>query len=218
MFNKSQIKLEVKIMIKNKQKALNATIYTSGGILLLMNASAGVVSAAVDSSQNRTQESSIMPTAGLADISVLSDASLISTTGNNMTPNSDGNYDLSLKYSGKGLANVGLADKKVLVYSLPSELQGKVKSGAMIDIDAQLLPIVPADVPGVNVLFTTVETAVDVFAKAVSLVGIDISGLQTAIDDLKELKELGSYQATLPGVVSADGKTISVDFTQGLGN
>ncbi|WDT65817.1 hypothetical protein NV391_00835 [Companilactobacillus crustorum] len=180
-------------MIKNKQKALNATIYTSGGILLLMNASAGVVSAAVDSSQNRTQESSIMPTAGLADISVLSDASLISTTGNNMTPNSDGNYDLSLKYSGKGLANVGLADKKVLVYSLPSELQGKVKSAAMIDIDAQLLPIVPADVPGVNVLFTTVETAVDVFAKAVSLVGIDISGLQTAIDDLKELKELGSY-------------------------
>ncbi|CAJ1181255.1 hypothetical protein CPEBRM1_ABPJDJAI_00427 [Companilactobacillus paralimentarius] len=159
-----------------------------------------------------------MPTAGLADISVLDNASLVSTTGNTMTPNSQGNYDLSLKYSGTGLASVGVADKKVLVYSLPPELQGKVVGGATVQIDAQLLPIVPADVPGVDLLFAAVESAVDVFAGAVKLLGVDVSGLQDAIDDLKGLKELGSYHDTLPGVVSADGKTISVDFTQGLGN
>ena len=159
-----------------------------------------------------------MPMAGLADISVLTNASLTSTTGNTMTPNSQGNYDLSLRYSGTGVASVGLADKKVLVYSLPSELQGKVVGGANVQIDAQLLPIVPADIPGVDLLFATVETAVDVFAAAVAITGTNVSGLQNAIDDLKELKQLGSYQATLPATVSADGKTISVDFTDGLGN
>ncbi|GEO59264.1 adhesive domain-containing protein [Companilactobacillus bobalius] len=205
-------------MAIKKQKALNVTLYTSSGVLLLMNASSGVVSAAVESNHKQAQESTIMPTAGLADISVLGNASLVSTTGNTMTPNSQGNYDLSLKYSGMGLASVGVADKKVLVYSLPPELQGKVVGGATVQIDAQLLPIVPADVPGVDLLFAAVEAAVDVFAGAVKLLGVDVSGLQDAIDDLKGLKELGSYHDTLPGIVSADGKTISVDFTQGLGN
>lgn len=205
-------------MVNKKQRTLNVTLYTSSGVLLLMNASSGVVSAAIDSSHRQAQESTVMPMAGLADISILSNANLISTTGNTMVPNSQGDYDLSLKYSGTSLASVGLADKKVLVYSLPPELQGKVKSGANVYIDAELLPITPANVPGVNLLFSAVEAAVDVFAGAVSLLGVNVSGLQDAVDDLKGLKDLGHYQANLPGVVSADGKTISVDYTQGLGN
>ncbi|QWF35273.1 hypothetical protein KME73_07260 [Latilactobacillus curvatus] len=72
--------------------------------------------------QNRVQASEVAPRAGLADISILANASLTSVTGTDMTSNAQGNYDLALKYSGTGLASVGVADKKVLVYALPAEL------------------------------------------------------------------------------------------------
>ncbi|CAJ1181243.1 hypothetical protein CPEBRM1_ABPJDJAI_00426 [Companilactobacillus paralimentarius] len=42
-------------MVIKKQKALNVTLYTSSGVLLLMNASSGVVSAAVESGHKQAQ-------------------------------------------------------------------------------------------------------------------------------------------------------------------
>ncbi|MGV3337110.1 adhesive domain-containing protein [Latilactobacillus curvatus] len=162
--------------------------------------------------QNRVQASEVAPRAGLADISILANASLTSVTGTDMTSNAQGNYDLALKYSGTGLASVGVADKKVLVYALPAELQGKVVGGATVDIDANLLPITPGDIPGVSLLFGALGTAIDGVDKLVA-----IPAVKAAFDSLSTIQNLGAYQETLPATVSPDGKTISVDFTQGFG-
>ena len=60
----------------------------------------------------------------------------------------------------------------------------------------------------------------------VPLVGRLVSGLITAITNLttninqtiEGLKHLGTYTDSLPGVISNDGSTITVDFDEGLGN
>lgn len=131
----------------NQKHLLRRSLYVCSGTLLLLNSGAGIASVVV-MNQNRVQASEVAPRAGLADISILANASLTSVTGTDMTSNAQGNYDLALKYSGTGLASVGVADKKVLVYALPAELQGKVVGGATVDIDANLLPITPGDIPG----------------------------------------------------------------------
>ncbi|CAM2885757.1 adhesive domain-containing protein [Latilactobacillus sakei] len=152
------------------------------------------------------------PRAGLADISILQNASLTSTTGTQMTPNAQGNFDLSLNYTGQGVATVGVADKKVLVYALPASLQGKVVGGSTVDIQADLLPITPGDIPGVKPLFDALGLAITALDKA-----LKIPAVVAAFDDLKQVQSLGSYQETVTANVSPDGKTISVDFTQGFG-
>lgn len=197
------------------REVVRKVIYISGAGLLVAGASTGIANAVMGPSGITTVEAATR--AGLADISILEDASLVSTNGTDLVANADGNFDVSLQFSGTGLASVGLADQKVLVYALPAELQGKVIDGATVDIEANLLPITPGDVPGVNLLFSAVETAVDVFAAAVALTGTDISGVHDAIEDLKGLKDLGSYTVTLPATVSDNGEALYVDFTQGLG-
>ncbi|MFL2080416.1 adhesive domain-containing protein [Latilactobacillus sakei] len=152
------------------------------------------------------------PRAGLADISILQNASLTSTTGTQMTPNAQGNFDLSLNYTGQGVATVGVADKKVLVYALPASLQGKVVGGSTVDIQADLLPITPGDIPGVKPLFDALGLAITALDKA-----LKIPAVVAAFNDLKKVQDLGSYQETVTANVSPDGKTISVDFTQGFG-
>ncbi|MEJ1329836.1 hypothetical protein QY895_02595 [Latilactobacillus sakei] len=46
---------------------------------------------------------------------------------------------------------------------------------------------------------------------------LKIPRVVAAFDDLKQVQSLGSYQETVTANVSPDGKTISVDFTQGFG-
>ncbi|UNC20126.1 hypothetical protein FX991_08315 [Latilactobacillus sakei] len=152
------------------------------------------------------------PRAGLADISILQNASLTSTTGTQMIPNAQGNFDLSLNYTGQGVVTVGVADKKVLVYALPASLQGKVVGGSTVDIQADLLPITPGDVPGVKTLFDALGLTITALDKA-----LKIPAVVAAFNDLKKVQDLGSYQETVTANVSPDGKTISVDFTQGFG-
>lgn len=195
----------------NQKHLLRRSLYVCSGALLLLNGGAGIASVVV-MNQNRVQASEVAPRAGLADISILTNASLTSMTGTDMTPNAQGNYDLALKYSGTGLASVGVADKKVLVYALPAELQGKVVGGATVDIDANLLPITPGDIPGVSLLFGALGTAIDGLNAVVK-----IPAVKAAFDSLSTVQNLGAYQETLPATVSPDGKTISVDFTQGFG-
>lgn len=195
----------------NQKHLLRRSLYVCSGTLLLLNSGAGIASVVV-MNQNRVQASEVAPRAGLADISILANASLTSVTGTDMTSNAQGNYDLALKYSGTGLASVGVADKKVLVYALPAELQGKVVGGATVDIDANLLPITPGDMPGVSLLFGALGTAIDGVDKLVA-----IPAVKAAFDSLSTIQNLGAYQETLPATVSPDGKTISVDFTQGFG-
>lgn len=53
------------------------------------------------------------------------------------------------------------------------------------------------------------------------MTGIDklvaIPAVKAAFDSLSTIQNVGAYQETLPATVSPDGKTISVDFTQGFG-
>ncbi|WP_436645048.1 adhesive domain-containing protein [Latilactobacillus sakei] len=193
------------------KKLLRRTLYVCSGTLLLLNSGVGVASVFVIN-QNRAQASQVNPRAGLADISILQNASLTSTTGTQMTPNAQGNFDLSLNYTGQGVATVGVADKKVLVYALPASLQGKVVGGSTVDIQADLLPITPGDVPGVKTLFDALGLTITALDKA-----LKIPAVVAAFNDLKKVQDLGSYQETVTANVSPDGKTISVDFTQGFG-
>ncbi|MGN8156463.1 adhesive domain-containing protein [Latilactobacillus sakei] len=193
------------------KKLLRRTLYVCSGTLLLLNSGVGVASVFVIN-QNRAQASQVNPRAGLADISILQNASLTSTTGTQMTPNAQGNFDLSLNYTGQGVATVGVADKKVLVYALPASLQGKVVGGSTVDIQADLLPITPGDIPGVKPLFDALGLAITALDKA-----LKIPAVVAAFNDLKKVQDLGSYQETVTANVSPDGKTISVDFTQGFG-
>ena len=194
----------------NQKHLLRRSLYVCSGALLLLHSGAGIASVVV-MNQNRVQASEVAPGAGLADISILANASLTSVTGTDMTPNAQGNYDLALKYSGTGLASVGVADKKVLVYALPAELQGKVVGGATVDIQANLLPITPGDIPGVKVLFDALGVTINTLNAV-----LPIPSVVAAFNQLKTVQNLGAYQKTLPAVVSADGKTISVEFTQEL--
>ena len=107
---------------------------------------------------------------------------------------------------------MGVADKKVLVYALPASLQGKVVGGSTVDIQADLLPITPGDVPGVKTLFDALGLTITALDKA-----LKIPAVVAAFNDLKKVQDLGSYQETVTANVSPDGKTISVDFTQGFG-
>ncbi|ARJ72563.1 hypothetical protein LP065_08570 [Latilactobacillus sakei] len=193
------------------KKLLRRTLYVCSGTLLLLNSGVGVASVFVIN-QNRAQASQVNPRAGLADISILQNASLTSTTGTQMTPNAQGNFDLSLNYTGQGVATVGVADKKVLVYALPASLQGKVVGGSTVDIQADLLPITPGDVPGVKTLFDALGLTITALDKA-----LKIPAVVAAFNDLKKVQDLGSYQETVTANVSPDGKTISVDSTQGFG-
>lgn len=195
----------------SRKKMLRWTLYVCSGTLLLLNSGVGVASVFVIN-QNRAQASQVNPRAGLADVSILQNASLTSTTGTQMTPNAEGNFDLSLNYTGQGVATVGIADKKVLVYALPASLQGKVVGGSTVDIQADLLPITPGDIPGVKPLFDALGLAITALDKA-----LKIPAVVAAFDDLKQVQSLGSYQETVTANVSPDGKTISVDFTQGFG-
>ncbi|WP_409043389.1 hypothetical protein NON14_08765 [Latilactobacillus sakei] len=195
----------------SRKKMLRRTLYVCSGTLLLLNSGVGVASVFVIN-QNRAQASQVNPRAGLADVSILQNASLTSTTGTQMTPNAEGNFDLSLNYTGQGVATVGVADKKVLVYALPASLQGKVVGGSTVDIQADLLPITPGDIPGVKPLFDALGLAITALDKA-----LKIPAVVAAFDDLKQVQSLGSYQETVTANVSPDGKTISVDFTQGFG-
>ncbi|MGR3741354.1 adhesive domain-containing protein [Companilactobacillus sp. DQM5] len=195
-----------------EKKLLVKTLYIANGALLLLGNSSGIVAATTvqpkDANSTKISPSSI----GLGDISIASNTSLSSLTGTDLTPNSQGNFDLSLKFTGQALASVGVADKKVLVYTLPPELQGKVIGGATVNVDAKLLPITPGEIPGVHELFTALGTAIDGLNAVYK-----IPSVIAAFNALKNIQSLGSYSETLPATVSADGKSISVDFTDGLG-
>lgn len=158
--------------------------------------------------------------AALADVSILNNTQLVSNTGTNLSPNGAGNYDLDLTYSGDALASVGLGTPKVVVFALPTELQGKVVGGATVAIDAKLLPITPAQLPGLPVLIGTADAALTTLDNAANLAGqgTALDPVIAAFQAIKTAQNFGNYQETLPGVVSPDGKYISVNFTDGLGN
>lgn len=158
--------------------------------------------------------------AALADVSILNNTQLVSNMGTNLSPNGAGNYDLDLTYSGDALASVGLGTPKVVVFALPTELQGKVVGGATVAIDAKLLPITPAQLPGLPVLIGTADAALTTLDNAANLAGqgTALDPVIAAFQAIKTAQNFGNYQETLPGVVSPDGKYISVNFTDGLGN
>lgn len=158
--------------------------------------------------------------AGIADISILKNTSLVSNNGEQPVKNAEGNYDLDLTLEGTGAASVGLANSKVVVFTLPPALQGKVIGEPTVNVNAQLTAITPGDIPGVSSLVNTLGDAIEGLTSIPGIediLGIDLDPLNTAFESVQNAQELGSYEVTVPGVVSEDGKTITVDFTEGLG-
>ncbi|PFI16105.1 adhesive domain-containing protein, partial [Bacillus cereus] len=163
-------------------------------------------------------------------ITILQNAKL-TTSNDRPVQKPDGSYDFDLTLSGRALAEVGVLDDKKVVFTIPEDLRGNI-TNPTVDISVGLLPLQLADVPLLNTtltgLQTTLETVNGILKKVekVPLVRRLVSGLITAITNLttninqtiEGLKHLGTYTDSLPGVISNDGSTITVDFDEGLGN
>ncbi|MGY3779334.1 LPXTG cell wall anchor domain-containing protein [Isobaculum melis] len=156
--------------------------------------------------------------AGLADVNILSNTSLTSKPSVDMVPNENGNYDVDLTFTGEALASVGLADSKVVVFSLPPELKGKVVGNATVDINVKFLPFTPADLPAVKLLLGTLNTALNALKTVAAVAGVNLTPIVDAITQLQSLQTFGDYNTTVTGTVSPDGSSISVDYTSGLGS
>lgn len=77
-----------------KKEVMRKVIYISGAGLLVAGASTGIANAVMGPSGITTVAAATR--AGLADISILEDASLVSTSGTDLVANADGNFDVAL--------------------------------------------------------------------------------------------------------------------------
>lgn len=161
--------------------------------------------------------------ADLADISILEGTKLSSKKGTvvndgvKLEKNADSTYDLNLSFKGTGVADIGLASSKVVVFAIPEELRGKLEEPILINADAKLLPIVPGDIPGVKDLVVNVGGLITKLLGLAKPLGLELDSLTHAFEAINSLQDLGSYHAALEGKLSADGKYVMVDFTDGLG-
>ncbi|WP_086311995.1 hypothetical protein A5821_003241 [Enterococcus sp. 7F3_DIV0205] len=161
--------------------------------------------------------------ADLADVSILKGTQLSSNNGTvindgvKLEKNADSTYNLDLSFKGTAVADVGLASPKVIVFAIPEELRGKINGPILINANAKLLPIVPGDVPVVKDLVLKVGGLVTRLLGLAKPLGLQLDSLEKAFEGLNSLQDLGSYQATVEGQLSPDGKYVMVDFTDGLG-
>ncbi|PEA06365.1 hypothetical protein CON38_26770, partial [Bacillus cereus] len=167
---------------------------------------------------------------GLTDITILQNTKL-TTSNDRPVQKPDGSYDFDLTLSGRALAEVGALDDKKIVFTIPEELRGNI-TNPTVDISVELLPLQLADVPLLDTTLTGLQKTLDTVNGIltpignVPLVGRLVKGLITAITNLttninqtiEGLKHLGTYTDSLPGVISNNGSTITVDFDEGLGN
>ncbi|EOL42861.1 adhesive domain-containing protein [Enterococcus caccae] len=176
-----------------------------------------------DHNQYEVNAESSASAADLADISILKGTQLSSKNGTIMSDgvklekNADATYDLDLSFKGTAIADVGLVSPKVIVFAIPEELRGKMDGPILINANAKLLPIVPGDVPVVKDLVLKVGGLVTRLLGLAKPLGLQLDSLEKAFEGLNSLQELGSYQATVEGKLSPDGKYVMVDFTDGLG-
>lgn len=194
----------------NFKRNLRRSIYVCGATLMLLSASvpSGVALADTINEPQTTRQAR----AGLADVSLLSNGQMTTNKANPQTKNAQGNYDLDLSYTGTGVANVGLATKKIMVFGLAPELRGKVVGGANIAVDAALTDINLSKIPGVSAEVALVQTAL-------SLLGTgspELLAVQNALNRLTSAQPLGTYHANVAGTVTND--RITADVTDGLGN
>lgn len=213
-------KIKEAIMKKNYR----ATITLVGALALL---TAAVTPSSLVFLGNRNQfeadAAELTNTADLVDISILKGTQLSSNKGTvvsdgvKLEKNADSTYDLDLSFKGTAVAEVGLASPKVIVFAIPEELRGKIDGPILINASAKLLPIVPGDVPVVKDLVLKVGGLVTRLLGLAKPLGLQLDSLEKAFEGLNSLQELGSYQATVEGKLSPDGKYVMVDFTDGLG-
>ncbi|ALS01570.1 hypothetical protein ATZ33_09360 [Enterococcus silesiacus] len=206
------------------KKNYRATITLAGALVLL---TAAVTPSSLVFLGNRNQFEAdaveLTNTADLADISILKGTQLSSNKGTvisdgvKLEKNADSTYDLDLSFKGTAVADVGLVSPKVIVFAIPEELRGKIDGPILINASAKLLPIVPGDVPVVKDLVLKVGGFVTRLLGLAKPLGLQLDSLEKAFEGLNSLQELGSYQATVEGKLSPDGKYVMVDFTDGLG-
>lgn len=206
------------------EKSYRSIITVVGATVLL---SAAVIPSSLaffgDNSQYQANATESVNTADLADVSILKGTQLSSNNGTvisdgvKLEKNADSTYDLDLSFKGTGVADVGLVSPKVIVFSIPEELRGKIDGPILINASAKLLPIVPGDVPGVKDLVLKVGGLVTRLLGLAKPLGLQLDSLEKAFEGLNSLQDLGSYQATVEGKLSPDGKYVMVDFTDGLG-
>ncbi|MYV16179.1 adhesive domain-containing protein [Furfurilactobacillus milii] len=194
----------------NFKRNLRRSIYVCGATLMLLSASvpSGVALADTINEPQTTRQAR----AGLADVSLLSNGQMTTNKANPQTKNAQGNYDLDLSYTGTGVADVGLATKKIMVFGLAPELRGKVVGGANISVDAALTDINLSKIPGVSAEVALVQTALS----ALGTGSPELKAVQNALNRLTSAQPLGTYQANVAGTVSND--RITADVTDGLGN
>ncbi|MBO0474196.1 hypothetical protein IGL98_000898 [Enterococcus sp. DIV0840] len=176
-----------------------------------------------DNSQYEVNAAESANAADLADVSILKGTQLSSNNGTvindgvKLEKNADSTYDLDLSFKGTAVADVGLVSPKVIVFAIPEELRGKIDGPILINASAKLLPIVPGDVPVVKDLVLKVGGLVTRLLGLAKPLGLQLDSLEKAFEGLNSLQDLGSYQATVEGKLSPDGKYVMVDFTDGLG-
>ncbi|MGX7151076.1 adhesive domain-containing protein [Enterococcus ureasiticus] len=176
-----------------------------------------------DNSQYEANAAESANAADLADVSILKGTQLSSNNGTvisdgvKLEKNADSTYDLDLSFKGTAVADVGLVSPKVIVFTIPEELRGKIDGPILINASAKLLPIVPGDVPVVKDLVLKVGGLVTRLLGLAKPLGLQLDSLEKAFEGLNSLQDLGSYQATVEGKLSPDGKYVMVDFTDGLG-
>ncbi|HAT54646.1 MAG TPA: hypothetical protein DCW31_05325, partial [Lactobacillus sp.] len=192
------------------KRNLRRSIYVCGATLML--ASAAVPSGVALADTINQPQTTRQARAGLADISLLTGGQMSTNKANPQTKNAQGNYDLDLSYTGTGVADIGLATRKVMVFGLAPELRGKVVGGATIDVNAALTDLDLSKIPGVSAQVGLVHTALS----ALELTGIHLDAVQNALTQLTSAQPLGTYSTTVAGNVSND--RITADVTDGLGN
>ncbi|WP_430603358.1 hypothetical protein IGJ02_000762 [Enterococcus sp. DIV0724b] len=176
-----------------------------------------------DNRQYEADATESVNAADLADVSILKGTQLSSNNGTvindgvKLEKNADSTYDLDLSFKGTAVADVGLVSPKVIVFAIPDELRGKIDGPILINASAKLLPIVPGDVPVVKDLVLKVGGLVTRLLGLAKPLGLQLDSLEKAFEGLNSLQDLGSYQATVEGKLSPDGKYVMVDFTDGLG-
>lgn len=143
-----------------------------------------------------------------------------------LTVNQDTNnpYNFSATLTGTGLASVELVDPEtVAVFSAP-DLAGDLRINGPATVTVQLLPITLNELPAVTSLLSgtigTLTGVLDGILGGLGLVGglDELNAALAALGNLDDaLVEFTDYSANVPAIVNDDG-TITVDFTEGLGD
>ncbi|MEC1718140.1 adhesive domain-containing protein [Schinkia azotoformans] len=163
----------------------------------------------------------------LANVELLTGVNLNAT----LNSGTEEHYELGLKLSGRGVADIKLLGKdRVAIFYAP-DLAGKLSVVEKANVEAQILPITMEDLPALRSLVGNLtKSLTDLIAALTTGLNkvlkpiIYIDGLDKLYDALDNLNNLDTALTDLTvykdqvEVVVEDNGIIKVDFSDGLGN